>query len=116
MNRVILAAPLLPDKVEAWHRFCQEMTGRRRQQHERSRRRLDIIREAAWLVPTPNGQMVVIAIVATDVAEALHKLATSQRPFDCWFRRNILEIHGLDLSRPLAHQPGEPIFHWRCPD
>ena len=115
MDSVILASPLTSDKAEAWRRFCQELMGRRRQQYEMSRRTLDIFREAAWLVPTPHGAMAVIAISARDTAETLQKLATSQRPFDLWFRRNVLEIHGLDLSRPLDQQPGEPIFQWNCP-
>ncbi len=116
MDNVILAAPLLPDKAEAWRRFCQEMMGRRRQQYERSRRRLNITRETAWLAPTPHGQIAVIAITAPDPAETLEKLATSQQPFDCWFRRNVLEIHGLDLSYPADGRPDKPIFQWSCPE
>jgi len=115
MDSVILAAPLLPDKAEAWRRFCQEMMGRRRQEYERSRRRLNIRREAAWLVSTLHGEMAVITITAPDPEATLAKLATSRLPFDRWFRRNIREIHGLDLSRPLDNAPDEAIFRWNCP-
>lgn len=115
MDSVILAAPLLPDKAEAWRRFCQEMLGRRRQQYERSRRRLEITREAAWLVPATGGDMAIIAIAAPNLEATLNKMATSQRPFDRWFRRQIFEIHGVDLSDSLlpAH---EPTIQWNCPE
>lgn len=114
MDSVILAVPLLPDKAEAWRRFCQEMMGRRRQQYERSRRRLEIAREAAWLVPVTGADMAIIVIAAPDLEAALNKIATSQRPFDRWFRRQIFEIHGVDLSDSLL-PPREPAFQWNCP-
>lgn len=115
MDSVILAAPLLPDKAEAWRRFCQEMMGRRRQQYERSRRRLEISREAAWLVPVAGGDLAIIAIAAPNLAAALHKMAISQQPFDRWFRRTIFEIHGVDLADTLL-PPGEPTLQWSCPE
>ena len=115
MESVILAAPLLPDKAEAWRRFCQEMMGRRRQQYEISRRRLEIDREAAWLVRVAGGEMAMIAIAAPNLAATLHKMATSQRPFDRWYRRQLFEIHGVDLSDSLL-QPDEPAFQWHCPE
>lgn len=114
MDTVILAAPLLPDKAEAWRRFCQEMMGRRRQEYERSRRRLEIAREAAWLVPVTGGDLAIIAIAAPNPAATLHKMATSQSSFDRWFRRQIFEIHGVDLSDSLL-LPDEPAFQWNCP-
>lgn len=116
MDSVILAAPLLPDKAEAWRRFCQALQGRRRQQYERSRSRLKIRREAIWLVPTAHGEMAVVAIAAPDMEVTLAKLATSPRPFDRWFRRNVLEVYGLDLSQPLDDRPEDPIFQWTRPE
>ena len=116
MDRVILAAPLLPERAEAWRRFCQEMMGRRRQQYERSRRRLKIQREAAWLVSAPHGAVAVIAIDAPDPTATLEKMATSRQPFDRWFRRTVFEIHGLDLSRPLGERADERVFQWHCPE
>lgn len=113
---MILAAPILPGKEEAWRRFCQEMRGSRRRQYEESRRALGIVREEARLVPTPQGSMAVINIAAPDLAEALRRLATSQRPFDCWFRHNVLEIHGLDLTQPLYRPWGGEGFHWEASD
>lgn len=115
MDSVILAAPLLPDKVEAWRRFCQEMMGRRRQAYEKSRRRLEISQEAAWLVSVTGGDMVIMTIAAPNPAATLHRMATSQRPFDRWFRRQLFEIHGLDLSDSLL-PPDEPAFQWSCPE
>ncbi len=113
MDKLVLVTPVLPEKSEAWRRFCQEIEGRRRAAYERSRRNLGIARETAWLVPTSHGTMAIIALAASDLAETWRQIGRSQRPFDRWFRRNILELHGLDLSQSVSHPSGETIFQWQ---
>lgn len=108
----MLAAPILPEKAEAWRRFCQEMMGRRRPQYERSRRALCIVREAAWLVSTPHGAMAIIALSAPDIDDVWRAMGESQRPFDRWFRRRVLQIHGLDLARAAPFRAGAAAFQW----
>ena len=45
MPGIVLTFPILPGKVEAWRRFCQELAGSRSTLYEASRRRLGITRE-----------------------------------------------------------------------
>ena len=40
-------------------------------------------------------------------------LATSEDPFDVWWRGQILEIHGIDLSQPLPGPPNEQVFNFQ---
>jgi hypothetical protein len=47
MGVVALVAPLLPGKTESHRQFCEEFTGARREEHEASRQRLGLRREAA---------------------------------------------------------------------
>ena len=50
MPGIILTFPIVAGKVEAWRRFCQELSGSRRQMYEASRQRLGITCERMALV------------------------------------------------------------------
>jgi hypothetical protein len=109
---VIAVAPILPGKTEAWRRFMQEMSGARRQAYQASRRRLGIQAEQAWIRETRRWAIGIIIIETASLAEAMAALATSDDPFDCWFREQLLALQGLDLTRlDIPLQP-ELIFAW----
>ena len=55
MSGIILTFPIVTGKVEAWRRFCQELSGSRRQMYEASRRRLGMTRERLVLVESAFG-------------------------------------------------------------
>src|SRR5688572_22750944 len=52
MSGLVLTLPIAAGKVEAWRRFCQELSGSRQQLHAASRRRLGITSERLVLVET----------------------------------------------------------------
>ncbi|HSM55608.1 MAG TPA: hypothetical protein VK879_05570 [Candidatus Sulfomarinibacteraceae bacterium] len=112
MAELTVIAPLLPGKVETCRRFCQAMNGRRRSEYEASRAALRILHESAWLLCTSGGNLAVVTIEAANLSMALQELASSDRPFDRWFRRHVLEICGLDLTCLQAMQKRELIFDW----
>jgi hypothetical protein len=97
---VIIVAPILPGKAEAWRRFMQEMWGSRRREYEASRRRLGIQVERAWISETRRRTLGIILIEADHPEQAWATLASSNHPFDCWFREQLLTLQGLDLTRP----------------
>jgi hypothetical protein len=115
MAVLMLAAPILPGKHEAWRRFTQQLLGSRRVEYEESRRRLGIIREWACVLQTASGELLVLCIDAHDPTAALAQLAASDAPFDCWFKRRMLEFLDLDLNQSLARLAGELIYEWACP-
>jgi len=92
------AAPLLPgtsssdreEMLSCWH-------GVRSDDHTASRRRHGISRESVWIQSTPNGDVAVVLIESADLPNALLGLATSDEPFDVWFREHLLTVHGMDL-------------------
>jgi len=98
MQHVAFAAPILPGKTEVF-RDWMRLEGERRQEHEASRERLGIVREAAWLQQTPAGDMAIIYMEADDLQAAFGGLATSQEPYDRWSRDKISEVHGIDLTQ-----------------
>ena len=98
MSGIILTFPILDGKVEAWRRFCQELSGFRRKPYEASRQRLGITREQLALVDTAFGATAVTTLEAPDVAQALGKIIASKLSFDIWYRERLQELHGVDLA------------------
>src|SRR4030042_1156346 len=98
MSGIVLTFPILAGKVEAWRRFCQELSGSRRKKYEASRQRLGITRERLALVDTAFGATAVTTLEAPDVAQALGQIIASVLPFDVWYRERLQELHGVNLA------------------
>lgn len=114
MATIAFAAPILPGKLEAWRRFNQETLGSRRSEYEASRRQFGITRESAWLQQTPQGHMAIVYLETTEPEQMFQAMATSADPFDVWFRQQVLDIHGLDLTQPPDGPLPELAFEWQA--
>ena len=101
---VAFTAPVLPDKLEAWKEFHEQLDGLRRWDFEDQQRRLGLIRHRVWLQDTPDGHVALVVQEGEDPERARALLAASNHPFDVWFKEQVLELHGLDLSQA----PAEP--------
>ncbi|GAC1347013.1 MAG: hypothetical protein NVSMB27_11610 [Ktedonobacteraceae bacterium] len=112
MGASAFVSPILPGKQEDWRRFCQELLGSRRSEYEESQRRLGITRVLAWLTHMSSGEMVIVYLEAEGPERVIPQLAASDLPFDRWFRRQLLELHGLDMTQPTCVPPNELIFVW----
>jgi hypothetical protein len=119
MSVIILTFPILAGKVEAWRRFCQEISGSRQQMYIASRRRLGITHERLALVETAFGSTAVTTLEALDVGQALGQIITSKLPFDRWYRERVQELHGINLAghdrfvQPVPPpQDQELLFEW----
>jgi hypothetical protein len=119
MSGIVLTFPILTDKMEAWRRFCQELSGAQLQMYLSSRRRIGITHERMVLVETAFGATSMTTLEAYDVGQALGQIITSTLPFDRWYRDKILELHGINLTgyeqfvhhEPLLHNQ-ELLFEW----
>jgi hypothetical protein len=98
MSGIILTFPILAGKVEAWRRFCQEISGSRRQMYITSRRRLGITYERLALVETAFGSTAVTTLEAINIGRALGQVISSNHPFDRWYRERVQELHGINLA------------------
>ena len=119
MSGIVLTFPIVAGKVEAWRRFCQELSGSRRQMHEASRQRMGMTRERLMLVKSAFGSVAVTTLEAPDVGWVLGQIITSDLPFDRWYREQVRELHGVDLaayehySQPVPlPQNQELLFEW----
>jgi len=120
MSGIVLTFPILSGKVEAWRRFCQELSGSRRLPYEASRQRMGITRERLALIETAFGATAVTTLEAPDVAHALGQIIGSEIPFDIWYRERLQKLHGINLSgyeqfaQPTPIQDDqELLFEWK---
>jgi hypothetical protein len=97
---IAFTIPILPHKEELDRQTMEELVGSRRDEFEASRKRLGITKEAAWHQETPNGTVAVVCLEADDLGTAMQGIASSQEPFDVWFRERMAEIHGVHLAEP----------------
>jgi hypothetical protein len=111
MSSFAFVSPI-PGKEDAARRFSQELAGPRRSEYEASRRRLGMTAERSYLQHTPQGALLIVYGEAEHPEQVFERLATSQDPFDVWFRQQVLEIEGLDLTQPPESLP-EPLFEWQ---
>jgi hypothetical protein len=111
MPSIGFAAPLLPGTTgidrEAM-RSC--WTGERSAAYEDSRRRAGITRETTWLQSTPAGDVAVVVLEADDLQAALGMIATSEAPFDAWFREHLQRVHGFSPAE--GFPPPEMILDY----
>ena len=91
----------------------QEMGGSRREEYEASRRRLGIRAERAWISETRRRTIGIIIIEADHPEQTLADLATSDHPFDRWFREQLLTLQGFDLTRPDPAFLPDLVFAWQ---
>lgn len=96
---VCFSLPLLPNTTDLDRsEMLACWQGERAAQHRASRARHGITREASWIQPTPAGDAVVVLLESSDLAKSLFGMATSNEPFDAWFRAHVKTVHGVDLA------------------
>ncbi len=116
MITIILMAPILPGKSEAWRRFLQELKHSRRAEYEASRHHLGITAEWTWIVETIRSDIAIIAIEAEQPGPVIAHLAASELPFDRWFKEQLLALQGVELARPQATLYSDLVFEWQKPE
>ena len=105
MGDVAFTAPILEGKFEAWERFNAEIEGPRRGEWEDQMKRLGIERQRVWLQHTPMGQFVVVVVEGGDADHMMMKIGQSDNEFDVWFRGQIKDFHGIDMTQPPEGPP-----------
>ncbi|HLL39486.1 MAG TPA: hypothetical protein VK359_03045 [Rubrobacteraceae bacterium] len=116
MAAVACALPILPGHEENVRRLSEEVLASRelRDAYEESRWNLGIIREMAWLQPTPVGDMVIVYWESDDPQHVLREMAASQDQFDSRFRQFVQgSVPDMD---PVSEQPlaNKLLFEWQA--
>lgn len=96
-----MAAPILPDKMDTWLAWSQELADRADEFTDHNRR-MGLTHHRAWLQRNPDGSAMAVVMHEGPGAETyLEKVAASDHAFDAWFRDKVSEIHGMHIA------PGE---------
>src|SRR5258708_533898 len=99
MEAIAFAIPLLPGKTDADRAAMASCChGECKAAFEDARRRAGITREAVFIQSTPKGDVAVVYLEGDDMANAMKTVATSDEPFDRWFRDQVREVHGISLE------------------
>ena len=103
MSQQVLPFPLLPGKTDADAKLIANEFRARPREYEESRRHAGITLERAYLQKTPMGSFVVAYIESEhDFSESTRLMLESGLDIDDYFSRMAKEIHGVDMSRPVA--------------
>jgi hypothetical protein len=101
-----IAIPISQDKAQEFKSFIGQINGARKAEFVASRKALKV-RERTFLQHTPHGDMVVVTLEGDDPAGAFAKFGAGSDPFTTWFKAQVMDVHGVDLSAP----PPGPIPH-----
>jgi hypothetical protein len=113
MPSIGFVLPILPGKTETDREAMLSCwRGDRKDDFERSRRNLGVAREAVFIQSTPAGDMAVVYWEAADVELALKNMATSDDPFDVWFRDYVRDVHGINVED--GFPPPEQVMDFRA--
>ncbi len=110
-----IAVPVRESKADAWKAWVLECMGPRREEFDRFNERMGLTLHRAWLMQSLQGPLVVVVFDGPGAETFLQKMATSQEPFDRWFRERASEYHAIDFSRPGILSPAELFLDWQAP-
>ena len=110
MEETVAMFPVLPGKTNALLAFVDALNGERLNDFNESQ--VTVQMERWYLQHTPFGDFVLAQFSAPSIANVFVGLATADDEFAVWYRTQILEITGIDLSNPPSSLP-ERIFDWK---
>lgn len=106
MNTVVLAAPILPGKMDGWKEFSRNLhEGARHSDFVAFIKKSGLSRVRCWLQEGPEGALALILYEGETPAEFFKQIGTSQEPFAVWFRDGVKEFNGMDLAQPAGPPP-----------
>ena len=114
MDHLGFALPILPGKGAAARAFQQELAGARHTEYAHSERALGIVKELWFLQETMNGDLFVAYLESPDLNRALGRFAAAQGAFNVWFRRQLADVTGVDLSTPLPRRLSELVSRYEA--
>jgi hypothetical protein len=105
--------PIQAGKEEDARAFAAETMGARRADFAAHHTRVGNIRETWALQETPMGSFMLVWFEG-DIEKAFGDLATNDSEFMQWFRGQVLDVTGVDLSAPSDAPPPAVLVDWRA--
>lgn len=110
----VVLVPIKATALDAWKAWNNEVSTSKLEEFSEFNSRMNITDHKVWLAHTPNGPMAVVMHEGPGSDEFMQKLATSEHPFDQWFRDSITEFHGIDFSQPPPGPMPEQMMNWKA--
>jgi hypothetical protein len=98
MSGFAFAIPVMPGKQELDRKTFEEMVDGRRDEYEAALRKAGLTRQTVWHQETPDGILAVVYVEGDDPARGLAQFGSSDEPLNAWFREQMKEVHGVDIS------------------
>lgn len=106
-----MLVPILPGKKDALLAFANAMMNERKADLDKAQ--VTVTKESWHFLETPHGDFLIVYFEAPDGGKVHAALAASQEPFDIWFRAQVLDCTGIDISTPpSAEALPTKIFNW----
>ena len=106
------AFPVLPGKEDAGRAFAKACVGERKAEFDEMQARAKAQRGTWTLQQSPMGSLILVWFEADDVEHVFTDLATAQDDFTVWFRAQVQEVSGVDMSAPAESPPPELVLEW----
>jgi hypothetical protein len=103
------AFPILPGKEQEGRNFAAACMGERREGFEEQLSSSKIARETWALQETPMGSFMLVWFEAPDIEKTFTHLATTNNEFTTWFRGQVKDLTGVDLSAPPESPPPDVL-------
>jgi hypothetical protein len=98
MSEIMFMVPIVPGKEKLDRETLDEMVGSRRDEFQSALREAGLTRQMVWHQQTPDGTVAVVYLEGDDAAAGMQKFSSSEAPFNTWFRDQMKEVHGIDIS------------------
>ena len=109
----VMAVPILPGKLEAWQEFGASLEGEKSQEFDDFNKRYNLTVHRAWLQTNPDDSHLALVLHEGPGADDLiPKLAQSSHDFDEWFKGQVQELHGMDITQPPPGPPPELVIDY----
>ena len=103
--------PVLPGKEDQARAFAKAVTATRSAEFEKIQADAGTTRETWTLLTTPQGSFVLVWFEG-DIESAFGNMATNDDEAYNWFRQQVLEITGVDMTAPDDGPPPEVLVDW----
>lgn len=110
MPKVAFATPIYPDATDQYRQFIHELQVTRRDEYVEARKRMGVRKVMLWIQHTRQGDLLITYYDCEDLDRMVEGLASSERPFDVWFREQVRKYHGVALEKGPGGDPPELIL------
>jgi hypothetical protein len=111
MAEILFVTPVVRGKEDVDRQTRQEMAGARRDEVEAALKEAGVMRLAVWHQQMPDGGTLAIVYVEAADQDAHQRWVSSDADISQWFREQMQEVHGRDVSRPPL--PVEQLLDFR---